>query len=75
MTEEQNQQPQVSLKTSSEQAQLEQPAASAEELSINVNSESLSQLVENSGKDRLKALGRLMMVSVTWTLAELSQRK
>ncbi len=75
MTEEKNQQPQVSLETSSQQALVEEPAVAAEELPINVNSETLSQVFENSAKDRLNALGRLMIVSVTWTLAELSKRK
>jgi len=75
MTQEQNQQPQVSLETSSEQAQLEKPAATAEELPINVNSATLSQMIEKNGEDRLKALGRLMMVSITWSLAGLSKRK
>ena len=75
MPKEENQQPQVSLETSSQQALVEKPAVAAEELPINVNSETLSQVFENSAKDRLNALGRLMMVSVTWTLAELSKRK
>ncbi|MEG4311956.1 MULTISPECIES: hypothetical protein [unclassified Microcoleus] len=75
MTEEKNQQPQVSLETSSEQPQLETSAETAEELSINVNSETLSQLVENNAEERLKALGRLMMVSLTWSLAGLSKRE
>ena len=75
MTKQENQQPQVSLETSSEQAQVEEPAATAEELPINVNSETISQVFENSTKDRLNALGRLMIVSITWTLAGLSKRK
>ncbi|MEG4520597.1 MULTISPECIES: hypothetical protein [unclassified Microcoleus] len=75
MTEEKNQQPQVSLETSSEQPLLEKPAETAEELSINVKSENLSQAVENNAEDRLKALGRLMMVSLTWSLAGLSKRE
>ncbi|MEG4405715.1 hypothetical protein NDI43_12525 [Microcoleus vaginatus GB2-A3] len=75
MTEEKNQQPQVSLETSSEQPQLEKPAETAEELSINLKSETLSQAVENNAEDRLKALGRLMMVSLTWSLAGLSKRE
>lgn len=75
MTEEKNQQPQVSLETSSEQALLEKPAETAEELSINVKSENLSQVVQNNGEDRLKALARLMMVSLTWSLAGLSKRE
>ncbi|NQE36402.1 hypothetical protein [Microcoleus asticus] len=75
MTKEKNQQPQVSLETSSEQSQLEKPAETAEELSINVKSETLSQAIENNAEDRLKALGRLMMVSLTWSLAGLSKRE
>jgi hypothetical protein len=79
MTEEKNQQPQVSLETSSEQPQLEKPvekrAETAEELSIQVNSETLYQTGENNAEDRLKALGRLMMVSLTWSLAGLSKRE
>jgi hypothetical protein len=75
MPEKENQQPQVSLETSSQQALVEETAVAAEELPINVNSETLSQVFENSAKDRLNALGRLMMVSVTWTLAGISKRK
>ncbi|MBD1810560.1 hypothetical protein NDA07_05800 [Microcoleus vaginatus DQ-U2] len=75
MTEEKNQQPQVSLETSSEQPQLENSAETAEEFSINLKSETLSQTVENNAEDRLKALGRLMMVSLTWSLAGLSKRE
>lgn len=75
MKEEKNQQPQVSLETSSEQPQLEKPAETPEELSINLKSETLSQTVENNAQDRLKALGRLMMVSLTWSLAGLSKRE
>ena len=75
MTEEQNQQLQVSLERSSEQPQSEKAAATADEFSVNVKSETLSQAVENSAKDRLKALGRLMMVSLTWSLAGLSKPK
>ncbi|MEG3847968.1 hypothetical protein QT971_10945 [Microcoleus sp. herbarium19] len=75
MPKQENQQPQVSLETPSQQALVEEPAVAAEELPINVNSETLSQVFENTAKDRLNALGRLMIVSVTWTLAELSKRK
>ncbi len=75
MTKEENQQLQVSLETSSEQVQVKEPAATAEEVSINVNSETLSQIFEKSAKDRLNALGRLMIVTVTWKLAELSKRQ
>ncbi len=74
MTEQENQQRQVSLETFSEQVPLEEPAV-AEESSINLNSETLSQLVENNAEDRLKALGRLMIVSLTWSLAGLSKPK
>ncbi|MEG4589429.1 hypothetical protein QUA54_30060 [Microcoleus sp. MOSTC5] len=75
MTKEKNQQPQVRLETSSDQPQLEKPAETAEEFSINVKSETLSQAIENNAEDRLKALGRLMMVSLTWSLAGLSKRE
>ncbi|MEG3973897.1 hypothetical protein QT970_04640 [Microcoleus sp. herbarium8] len=75
MTEQKNQQRQVSLETFAEQVPLEEPAAVAEESSINLNSETLSQLVENNAEDRMKALGRLMMVSLTWSLAGLSKPK
>jgi len=75
MTEEKNQQPQVSLETSSEQPLLENSAETAEEFSINLKSETLSQTVKNNAEDRLKALGRLMMVSLTWSLAGLSKRE
>ncbi len=75
MTKEENQQLQVSLETSSEQVQVKEPAATAEEVSINVNSETLSQIFEKSAKDRLNALGRLMIVTVTWKLAEFSKRQ
>lgn len=75
MTEEKNQQPQVSLETSSEQRQWEKPAETAEELSINVKSQTLSQAVEKNAEERLKALARLMMVSLTWSLAGLSKRE
>lgn len=74
MTEQQNQQRQVSLETSSEPTASEK-AATAEEFSVNVKSETVSQLLENSAQDRLKALGRLMMVSLTWSLAGLSKPK
>ncbi|MBE9096084.1 hypothetical protein IQ252_19760 [Tychonema sp. LEGE 07203] len=75
MTEKENQQRQVSLETSAAQAQFEEPAATAEELPIDVKSETLSQTVENNAADRLKALSRLMMVSLTWSLAGLSKSK
>ena len=75
MTEEKNQQPQVSLKTSSEQPQLQKPAETAAEFSGNVKSETLFQAVENNAEQRLKALSRLMMVSLTWSMAGLSKRQ
>jgi hypothetical protein len=75
MSEEKNQQPQVSLETSSEQSHWEKPPETAEELSRNVKLETLSQTVENNAEDRLKALARLMMVSLTWSLAGLSKRQ
>ena len=75
MTQEKNQQPQVSLKTSSEQRQLEKTAETAAELSRNVKSETLFQAVENNAEQRLKALARLMMVSLTWSMAGLSKRQ
>jgi hypothetical protein len=75
MTEKENQQQQVSLEKISEQISLEEPAAVAEASSINLNSETLPQFIENNAEDRMKALARLMMVSLTWSLAELSQPK
>lgn len=75
MTEQKNQQPQVTLETSSEQPPLEKPTETPEELSRNVKSETLSQAVENNAEERLKALARLMMVSLTWSLAGLSKRE
>ncbi|MBE9187673.1 hypothetical protein IQ270_24250 [Microcoleus sp. LEGE 07076] len=75
MTEKENQQRQVRLETSAEPVKCEDSSATAEELPIDVNSETLSQTVENNAADRLKALGRLMMVSLTWSLAGLSKPK
>ena len=75
MTQQENQQPQVSLETSSEEAQVEEPAATAEELLINLNSETAFQIFEKSGKDTLNALGRLMIVTLNWKLVELSKRQ
>jgi|GEM_PF-4345375 len=46
MTEQKNQQRQVSLETFSEQVPLEEAAAVAEASSINLNSETLPQLVD-----------------------------
>ncbi|MEO6862340.1 MAG: hypothetical protein ABI180_12550 [Microcoleus sp.] len=75
MTEQENQQPQVSLETSSEQVESEKVAATADEFSVNVKFETVSEAVENSAQERLKALSRLMMVSLTWSLAGLSKPK
>ena len=75
MTQQKNQQPQVSLKTSSEQPLLEKPAETVAEWSRNVKSETLFQAVENNAEQRLKALARLMMVSITWSMAGLSKRQ
>ena len=75
MTQEQNQQPKVNLGISAENTELEQATVTAEELPVNVKSKTPSQAFATSGEDRLKALARLMMVSFTWSMAELSQRK
>jgi hypothetical protein len=75
MTEQKNQQPQASLKTSSEQPLLEKPAEAPAELLRNVKSETQFQAVENNAEQRLKALARLMMVSLTWSMAGLSKRE
>jgi hypothetical protein len=72
MIEKENQHPQVSLESSSEKADLEQPAATTQELPGNVQP---TQVVANDGEDGLKALARLVMVSLTWSLAGLSKRK
>jgi hypothetical protein len=75
MTKQENQRPQVSLETSSEEAQVEEPAATAEELPINVNSQTLSQIFEKSSKDYLKAAENLTIAIGYWTLAQLSKGK
>lgn len=75
MTQEQNQQPKVNLGTSAENTEFEQATVTAEELTANVQPKTQSQAFATSGEDRLKALARLMMVSFTWSMAELSQRK
>jgi hypothetical protein len=75
MTQEQNQQPKVSLGISAENTELEQATVTAEELTANVKHKTPSQAFVTSGEDRLKALARLMMVSFTWSMAEMSQRK
>jgi hypothetical protein len=75
MLQEPNQQPKVSLETSAEKSELEEAAVIPQELSINVNSQTASIEFQNNGEDRLKAIGRLMMVSLTWSLAGISKRK
>jgi hypothetical protein len=75
MLQEPNQQPKVSLETSAEKSELEEAAVIPQELSINVNSQTASIEFQNDGEDRLKAIGRLMMVSLTWSLAGISKRK
>jgi hypothetical protein len=75
MLQEPNQQPKVSLETSAEKSELEEAAVIPQELSINVNSQTASIEFQNDGEDRLKAIGRLMMVSLTWLLAGISKRK
>ncbi|NJS09467.1 MAG: hypothetical protein HC789_03340 [Microcoleus sp. CSU_2_2] len=75
MIQEENQQPQVSLEISSENADLEKTAATTQELPENVEPSNQSQVVKNDGEDGLKALARLVMVSLTWSLAGLSKRK
>jgi hypothetical protein len=75
MIEEENQHPQVSLESSSEKADLEKPAATTQELPGNVQPPTQPQAVANDGEDGLKALARLVMVSLTWSLAGLSRRK
>lgn len=74
MTQQENQQPQVSLETSFEEVQVEQPAATAEKVLINHNSETAFQIFEKSTKDTLNALGRLMILIVDRKLVELSKR-
>jgi hypothetical protein len=75
MIPEENQQPEVSLEICSEKADLEKSAASTQEVPENVQSTTQSPPVENDGEDGLKALARLVMVSLTWSLAGLSKRK
>lgn len=75
MTKEKNQQPKVNIGKSGENMELEQATVTAEELTANVKPKTPSQAFATSGEDRLKALARLMMVSFTWSMAELSQRK
>jgi len=75
MSKEENQQSQVSIETSYDKAEFKKPAAATQELSENHNYQTESKPVKNNGEDGLKALARLMMVSLTWSMAELSQRK
>jgi len=70
-----HQPPKVSLETSSEKAELEKSTATDRELSANIKPNAQSQVLENNAEDRLKAFARLMMVSLTWSLAGLSERK
>lgn len=75
MSHKQNQ-PRLGLGTSGINADLEPSILTAEELPVNEKAKTASQQVLGShGEDRLKALARLMMVSFTWSMAELSQRK
>ncbi|MEG4109297.1 hypothetical protein [Microcoleus sp. S13_C5] len=74
MREKENHQSQVSLEVSCDKAELKKPAAT-QDLPENDNSQTESQTFENHGEDGLKALARLMMVSLTWSLAGLSKPK
>lgn len=73
--QEQNQQPKVNLGKSAENTELEQATVTTEELPVNVKPKTQSQAFPNNGEDGLKALARLMMVSFTWSMAGLSERK
>ena len=75
MIPEENQQPEVSLEICSEKADLEKPEATTQEVPENVQPPTQSSAVKNDGEDGLKALARLVMVSLTWSLAGLSKRK
>ncbi|MCC3407181.1 MAG: hypothetical protein JGK17_16605 [Microcoleus sp. PH2017_10_PVI_O_A] len=75
MTEEQNQQPQVSLENFSAQSQSEKAAETADEFSAKVKSETVSQIIENSTQEYFKALENFLMVSINWKLSELYKRK
>ena len=75
MREKENHQSQVSLEESCDKAEFEKPAAAPQDLPENDNSQTESQAFENHGEDGLKALARLMMVSLTWSLAGLSKPK
>ncbi|MEG3921787.1 MULTISPECIES: hypothetical protein [unclassified Microcoleus] len=74
MREKENHQSQVSLEVSCDKGEFKKPAAT-QDLSENDNSQTESQAFENHGEDGLKALARLMMVSLTWSLAGLSKPK
>lgn len=74
MSDKQNQHS-LGLGTSAKNADLEESIVTAEELPVNVKSNTASEVFESHGEDRLKALARLMMVSFTWSMAQLSQRK
>ncbi len=73
MTQEQNQKPKVKLGTSDQNAELEQPTVTAQELT-NVNAKTACQILATSGEDSLKALAHLI-VSFASSIPELSERK
>lgn len=75
MTKEQNQEPQVSLEVSSEPAQSEKAAETADGFSENVKSETASQIIENSGKEYFNALEDFLIASINWKLLELFKPK
>lgn len=75
MIEKENQHLQVSLETSYDKAELEKRSPATQELSENADSKTESKALKNNGEDGLKALARLTMVSLTWSLAGLSKRK
>ena len=74
MTQQENQQPPVSLETSFEEVQVEEPAATADKVLINRNPETAPQIFENSNDNYLKAMGNLTIAIGDWTLAQLSKR-
>ncbi|MEG4422374.1 hypothetical protein QUA70_27980 [Microcoleus sp. LAD1_D5] len=75
MREKENHQSQVSLEVSCDKSELKKPPSATQDLPENDNSQTESQAFENHGEDALKALARLMMVSLTWSLAGLSKPK
>ena len=75
MTQQENQQPQVSLETPFEEVQVEEPAATAEELLRNLNSKTALQIFEESTEDRFNALEHLIIAFGNLTLAQLSKGK